>query len=529
MTARKTTFVCSLVIFTVAGIVGGDFLVRRHIESVRAMAATAPPAEPQVGLNGIFGARQAANTDFPFKGGLPHNLLNAPIDDPDLRLFPFVPKSGEVALLNEVPADATKTEVAAPRAPAVPEQPVKPPQQISPPSEASPIGEAGPDAAADVRKIIEQEFPSAPSEELEVWRDSLKSLSPAVVRDILQLRRKFSSQPAPQPSPPAVPRARASEPKSAALDAANASEPRTPLVSSSAGMSPSLGAVSGGGDRLPIVISPLQPPSVPLHPPPASPHPSPEALDRLQSTISALNTACQVIVNNMANASTTGFKRSRVIFEDADYQRIRFAGTLDLQNRPTATGLAIGSGIRVQCTQIDQSPGILLDTNPRLDLAIVGDGFFKVQDEQHSLYTRAGNFSLNANGDIVLGSANRGRLLEPNINIPQDATDVIVSPEGIVSVLQANSTSTTQAGTIQITKFVNPGGLVPAGENLLEDLGGAGTPLTASPGQQGLGVLRQRFLESSNVKLQDELAELKRLSAQLQALRAAAEILSGSR
>lgn len=529
MTARKTMFVCSLVIFTVTGIVGGDFLVRRHIESVRAMAATAPPAEPQVGLNGIFGARQAANTDFPFKGGLPHNLLNAPIDDPDLRLFPFVPKSGEVALLNEAPADATKTEAATPRPPAAPEQAANPPQRILPPSEASPIGEAGPDATADVRKIIEQEFPGAPTEELEVWRDSLKSLSPAVVRDILQLRRKFSSQSAPLPHAPAIPRAGPSEPKSPALDAGNAAEPRTPLVSSSAGILEPRGTESGGGARLPLANSPVQPPSVPLYPPPATPRLPTEALDRMQSTISALNLACQVIVNNMANASTTGFKRSRVIFEDADYQRLKFAGTLDGHNRLTANGLAIGSGIRVQCTQIDQSPGILLDTNGRLDLAIVGDGFFKIQDEKHTLYTRAGYFSLNSNGDLVLGSANCGRLLEPKINIPQDATDVIVSPEGIVSVLQANATNTAMVGTIQIMKFVNPGGLVPAGENLLEDLGGAGIPLTASPGQQGLGVLRQRCLESSNVKLQEELAELKRLSAQLQALRTAAEILSGNR
>lgn len=222
----------------------------------------------------------------------------------------------------------------------------------------------------------------------------------------------------------------------------------------------------------------------------------------------SLSFKLDTIANNLANAQTTAFKRSRASFEDIYYQHLKLPGTLDSQTKPTANGLAIGLGTRVQSTQIDQSPGSLLDTNGRLDLAIVGDGFFQIQDGSQILYTRAGNFSLNANGDIVLGSADRGRLLEPNINIPQDATDVIVSPEGIVSVLQANATNTTQVGTIQITKFVNPGGLVQLGENLYQDIGAAGSPLTQTPGQQGIGVLRQRFLEASNVEPVRELVDL---------------------
>lgn len=222
----------------------------------------------------------------------------------------------------------------------------------------------------------------------------------------------------------------------------------------------------------------------------------------------SLSFKLDTIANNLANAQTTAFKRSRASFEDIYYQHLKLPGTLDSQNRPTANGLAIGLGTRVQNTQIDQSPGSLLDTNGKLDIAIVGDGFFQIQDGSQILYTRSGNFALNANGDIVLGSADRGRLLEPNINIPQDATDVIISPEGIVSVLQANATSTTQVGQIQITKFVNPGGLVQLGENLYQDIGAAGSPLTQTPGQQGVGVLRQRFLEASNVEPVRELVDL---------------------
>jgi flagellar basal-body rod protein FlgG len=217
----------------------------------------------------------------------------------------------------------------------------------------------------------------------------------------------------------------------------------------------------------------------------------------------------ETIANNLANAGTTAFKRSRTNFEDLYYQQLKLPGLLDYQGRPTATGMAIGLGTRIQSTQVDQRPGSLLDSGGTLDLAIVGDGYFQIQDGNQILYTRAGNFTLNANGEIVLASQDRGRPLEPPINIPQDATDIAISPEGIVSIIQPGSPNLTQVGNIQLARFINPQGLVQKGENLFSsDFQATGQPQISTPGQDGLGVLRQRFLEASNVEPVRELVDL---------------------
>jgi len=143
-----------------------------------------------------------------------------------------------------------------------------------------------------------------------------------------------------------------------------------------------------------------------------------------------------------------------------------------------------------------------------LDLAIVGEGFFQINDGTNIYYTRSGNFSINANGDLTLASADRGRLLEPNINIPQDTTEIAISPEGLVQVMTAGSTTLTQLGQIQLVRFINPQGLLAKGENLFQDIGAAGNPIIAQPGQDGAGLLRQRFLEASNVEPVRELVDL---------------------
>src|SRR4029077_430169 len=120
-------------------------------------------------------------------------------------------------------------------------------------------------------------------------------------------------------------------------------------------------------------------------------------------------------------------------------------------------------GVRVQSTEIDQTPGSLLSTGGNLDLAIVGDGFFQINDGNQFLYTRAGNFSVNANGEIVLASADRGRPLDPAITIPQDALQITISSDGIVAVLQAGQNQLNQIGQIQLARFINPQGLLQLG------------------------------------------------------------------
>jgi len=222
----------------------------------------------------------------------------------------------------------------------------------------------------------------------------------------------------------------------------------------------------------------------------------------------AMQFRLDVIANNLANAQTTGFKRSRVNFEDLFYQYYKIPGMIDQLGRPTTQGMDVGTGTRVQSTEIDQTQGSLLSTGGNLDLAIAGDGFFQINDGNQFLYTRAGNFSVNANGEIVLASADRGRPLEPSITIPQDTLQVTISSDGIVSVMQAGQNQLNQIGQIQLARFLNPQGLLQMGQNLFQQTVGSGNPLISIPGQDGLGTIRQQFLEASNVEPVRELVDL---------------------
>jgi flagellar basal-body rod protein FlgG len=232
------------------------------------------------------------------------------------------------------------------------------------------------------------------------------------------------------------------------------------------------------------------------------------ALNSAASGMDSMQTRLDVIANNLANAQTTAFKRSRVNFEDLFYQRVKIPGQEDSGGRRTAVGLEIGLGARVQSTQLDQQQGSLLDTGSQLDMAIVGDGYFQVDDGQQTLYTRAGNFSINANGEVVLSSADRGRLILPALQIPPDALGISVSADGIVSVMQPGSPNPNPVGNIELVRFGNPQGLLQKGENLFAESGASGSPLAATPGQDGMGTIRQAFLESSNVEPVRELVDL---------------------
>lgn len=231
------------------------------------------------------------------------------------------------------------------------------------------------------------------------------------------------------------------------------------------------------------------------------------AMNSAASGMDAFTYNLDTIANNLANAGTTAFKRSRTNFEDLFYEHLRLPGQQD-STSITAVGKAVGLGTRVSSTQIDFRNGSLLDTGNKLDVAIVGDGFFQVQDNNQTLYTRAGNFTVNANGDLVIASADRGRLLNPPISIPQDAIEVSIAPEGIVSVLRQGDTQASQVGQIQLARFVNPGGLMQRGENLYAETTASNPPLIGNPNSEGRGSLRQGFLEASNVEPVRELVDL---------------------
>jgi flagellar basal-body rod protein FlgG len=239
-----------------------------------------------------------------------------------------------------------------------------------------------------------------------------------------------------------------------------------------------------------------------------------QALYSAATGMSAMETKLDVIANNLANVQTTAFKQSRVNFEDLLYRNETLPGALDSSQQRTSTGVAIGTGTKVESTQMNLSQGNLTATGNALDVAIQGPGFFQVQDPSGNLYyTRAGNFALNPDGKLCVGSASIGRLVNPQspITIPQGATNIQISPEGLVTYLPANSGSSnaaTQAGQITLALFMNPQGLLQMGENLYGETESSGTPQLANPAQQGRGTLVQNNLEASNADPVQSLIDL---------------------
>ena len=245
-----------------------------------------------------------------------------------------------------------------------------------------------------------------------------------------------------------------------------------------------------------------------------------EASQVLVEAVKALRTKLTVIGHNLANADTIGFKSSRVTIEDFGYRQVKLPGAQDAFNNYAPSGIAIGHGCRIQSVTIDFGQGPLKETARPLDVAIEGDGFFQVIDPSTNdfLYTRAGNFSINANGLLVVGSSSTGRVVQPRISIPIDTTGVVISAEGNVSIQQFGQQQFSQVGQLQLAKYMNPQGLLALGENLYQETLSSGKAIFGQPGLNGLGTLRQKALERSNVDLGEELAAWKTAERSLQAL-----------
>ncbi|MBX3317637.1 MAG: flagellar basal-body rod protein FlgG [Phycisphaeraceae bacterium] len=255
------------------------------------------------------------------------------------------------------------------------------------------------------------------------------------------------------------------------------------------------------------------------------------ALQSASSGLSALNTQLDVIANNLANVNTVGFKSSRANFQDLIYVERMAPGVENALGDQRPTGLYVGLGVRVSGTQLNFEQGAPLTTNEKKDLMIEGIGFFQVtvEDALGGIgYTRAGNFAINSDGELVLAN-DVGRRLEPSITIPEDATDIQVTNDGRVLVLQPGEVEPTEVGQIQIAAFVNPQGLKQIGENLYVQTEASGDPIVGNPGDDNLGSIRQGLLESSNVDPTRELVELIRTQRAFemnsQSIRAADDVL----
>jgi flagellar basal-body rod protein FlgG len=236
------------------------------------------------------------------------------------------------------------------------------------------------------------------------------------------------------------------------------------------------------------------------------------ALHSSATGLAALNTQLDVIANNLANVNTEGFKASRVNFQDLIYQEKAIPGTENANGDQRPTGLYVGLGVRVSGTEVDFSQGSPLETGNPLHVFIEGDGFFQVQVEDSKgangiAYTRAGNFTKNAEGELVLAT-DQGRRLQPTIQIPDDAIEVEIGQDGQVFVLQPGQAEPQSVGQIELALFINPAGLKQVGENLYVETAASGPPQTGTPTDANFGTLRSGYLEASNVNPTEELINL---------------------
>lgn len=212
------------------------------------------------------------------------------------------------------------------------------------------------------------------------------------------------------------------------------------------------------------------------------------------------------ISNNIANVNTIGYKKNRAEFADLMYQVMEYAGTATSGTTMSPTGIEVGLGVRPTSINKLFLQGNFKETGNPLDLAISGKGFFQIQmPDGTTAYTRNGSFKLDGNGNIVTSD---GYLLQPNIVIPQDAVQISIGPDGIVSVLQAGQTQMTQIGQLELADFVNPAGLHSLGDNLYQATTASGDPIAGTPGLNGFGQTRQNFVEMSNVQLVEEMTDL---------------------
>ena len=213
-----------------------------------------------------------------------------------------------------------------------------------------------------------------------------------------------------------------------------------------------------------------------------------------------------VTSNNISNVNTFGYRKERAEFADLFHQVLQYAGSSTSETTLSPTGIEVGLGVRPTSVQKIFSQGNFKETENNLDIAITGNGFFQIELQDGTIaYTRDGSFKLDDEGNVV---NSQGYLLVPNITIPDDATQVNIGTDGTVSVVQGNETEVNELGQIETVNFINPAGLHALGDNLYLNTNASGDPIVGTPGLNGFGQLRQGFVETSNVKLVEEMTDL---------------------
>ncbi|MDT7836190.1 flagellar basal-body rod protein FlgG [Aquabacterium sp. OR-4] len=220
----------------------------------------------------------------------------------------------------------------------------------------------------------------------------------------------------------------------------------------------------------------------------------------------AQQTQLDAVAHNLANSATNGYKRGHAVFEDLMYQNLRQAGANSTEQTTLPTGLQMGLGVRTVGMARNFSQGSLQQTGNTYDVAINGLGFFPIQMPDGSTgYTRDGAFQLNSQGQMV---TNAGYLLQPTITVPQGAQTVTIGSDGVVTASLQGQAAPQQLGQLQLSNFINPAGLEPRGENIYAETAASGAPQVANPNANGMGVLKQQYLENSNVNMVEELVTM---------------------
>jgi flagellar basal-body rod protein FlgG len=226
--------------------------------------------------------------------------------------------------------------------------------------------------------------------------------------------------------------------------------------------------------------------------------------------MSAQNLNMDVIANNLANVSTSGFKKSRADFQDLLYQIMKVPGSPTSADTKSPTGIQVGLGVQPGSVTKVFTEGDIVQTGNTLDVAIEGAGFFQVDmPDGNTAYTRSGNLKLDGEGRITTSD---GYPIQPEITIPEDALQVTISQTGVVSAIVGGDTTSTELGNIDLADFVNDAGLIAIGKNLFRETEASGTALVGTPGENGIGTFLQGYVENSNVNLVEELTQM--ISAQ---------------
>jgi flagellar basal-body rod protein FlgG len=231
------------------------------------------------------------------------------------------------------------------------------------------------------------------------------------------------------------------------------------------------------------------------------------ALSTAATGMAAQQLNVEVISNNIANMNTVAFKRQRAEFQDLLYQDVERAGAqTSSQGTVVPTGIQIGAGVKTGSVYRIVEQGAMTQTGNKLDLGIKGRGYFQVLlPSGETAYTRAGNLSLDQNGQLVTAD---GYVIQPQITLPGDTTNVTVSPTGQVQVDQPGQTTPTVIGQLTLATFTNEAGLEALGDNLYQESGSSGAPVIGDPGQDGFGTLMQGYTEASNVDAVTEVTAL---------------------